>query len=932
MVMLLLGALVTPASPATAEDVPVHEESLRIAGTPEADGSPAELDVSILTTDQDQARPAVVLAHGFGGTKADSLSAGRTLARAGYTVITYTARGFGKSGGSIHLDHPDFEGRDAIKIIDLAAGRPEVRKDGGDPVIGFAGGSYGGAISLMAAGLDQRVDAIVPAFTWHSLSQALFPQYASTGAPQSPAGLSPIDETGVFKQRWAALFFLGAAGAGSAAGPGGACGRFSPELCAGYTKTATTGRPDPALIELLDASSTAPLLPKITAPTLILHGEQDTLFPLDHADANFLGLPDNTPAAMRWVSGGHDSVIALDDLLPEVTDWFDRYLDPSRPEPSPSRPESSPSRPERVEGFSYVIPETALVGRPDDDSEAERFDLPAYPGRGGPFDTDEIRLTGEPQTMISPPGGSPAAMTSLPGTGTGLSGLQTAAGYGLAVLPGQSATFTSAPLDEPRTVVGSGTANLSVTSSTSTATLFIALWDLGPERDDGQPSTATLPQRTVAPLHLTGLTPGTTKTVQVTLPPVAHRVPVDHRIQLVVSSTDQAYAVPNEAASYTISMDQAGALDQAGVLTLPRVAGTAVESTNLDVPWPLVLVVAGLLIAALIAAVVLWLRRRVVPVRPELRDTPLVVEDLVKTYGDGFKAVDGVSFGAERGQVVGLLGPNGAGKTTTLRMMVGLIRPDSGTVLVAGQSIHPGADVLGSVGALIEGPGFLPHLTGLQNLNVYWEATGRPPEEAHLEEALEIAGLGSAIDRRVLGYSQGMRQRLGIAQAMLGLPELLLLDEPTNGLDPPQIKEMRRVLEEYAASGRTVVVSSHLLAEVEQTCSHVVVMHQGEVILSGAVSDLTATEDVTMIGFAPGTDVDSAARVVQDLELYANVSTEGLRVHGPLPRAEVVRALVNAGFMIDSVDGHRQLEEVFMRLVLPDSAGDDQRAEEVADA
>ena len=148
-----------------------------------------------------------------------------------------------------------------------------------------------------------------------------------------------------------------------------------------------------------------------------------------------------------------------------------------------------------------------------------------------------------------------------------------------------------------------------------------------------------------------------------------------------------------------------------------------------------------------------------------------------------------------------------------------------------GEPVHGGADVLGSVGAFIEGPGFLPHLTGRQNLRAYWAATGRPLAEAHLEEALAIAGLGSALDRKVRGYSHGMRQRLGIAQAMLGLPSLLVLDEPTNGLDPPQIKAMRAVLADYAAAGRTVVISSHLLSEVEHTCSHVVVMDQGKVML-----------------------------------------------------------------------------------------------------
>jgi ABC-2 type transport system ATP-binding protein len=172
--MLAALSLIYPSVPAHAQDK-VIETELMVPGTPEADGEPVKLDTTILTTDPATPRPAIVLAHGFGGTKADSEPTARTLALAGYTVIIYTARGFGASGGLIHLDNPGYEGADARKLIDLAASRPEVAKDGDDPVIGFAGASYGGALSFLAAGLDPRVDAIAPAFTWHSLREALFP-------------------------------------------------------------------------------------------------------------------------------------------------------------------------------------------------------------------------------------------------------------------------------------------------------------------------------------------------------------------------------------------------------------------------------------------------------------------------------------------------------------------------------------------------------------------------------------------------------------------------------------------------------------------------------------------------------------------------------------------------------------------------------------
>jgi ABC-2 type transport system ATP-binding protein len=167
------------------------------------------------------------------------------------------------------------------------------------------------------------------------------------------------------------------------------------------------------------------------------------------------------------------------------------------------------------------------------------------------------------------------------------------------------------------------------------------------------------------------------------------------------------------------------------------------------------------------------------------------------------------------------------------------LKPTQGQITLFGHPVFFGSTVLSRVGALVEGAGFLPHLSGRENLELYWKASGREGEP-YFEEVLEIADLGTAIDRKVKAYSQGMRQRLGIAQAMLGKPDLLMLDEPTNGPDPPQIKAMREVMKTYAQTGRTVIVSSHMLSEVEQTCSHVVVMHRGQLIATGEVADLLA--------------------------------------------------------------------------------------------
>jgi ABC-2 type transport system ATP-binding protein len=203
----------------------------------------------------------------------------------------------------------------------------------------------------------------------------------------------------------------------------------------------------------------------------------------------------------------------------------------------------------------------------------------------------------------------------------------------------------------------------------------------------------------------------------------------------------------------------------------------------------------------------------------------------------------------------------------------------------------------------------------MDNLRAFWRATGRPQAQARFDVALEIAGLGKDVHRRVRTYSHGMRQRLAIAQAMLGLPDLLVLDEPTNGLDPPQIREMREVLRSYAATGRTVVVSSHLLAEVEQTCTHVVVMHRGRLVAQGEVATLVGAATALVV------DVDDPARaaaVAAGVPGARDVETTPtglvLRLVGT-PRADLVRALVASGLSVDRVAPQHGLEEAFLSLV-----------------
>ncbi|MFM2076489.1 MAG: hypothetical protein RJA49_379, partial [Actinomycetota bacterium] len=193
-----------------------------------------------------------------------------------------------------------------------------------------------------------------------------------------------------------------------------------------------------------------------------------------------------------------------------------------------------------------------------------------------------------------------------------------------------------------------------------------------------------------------------------------------------------------------------------------------------------------------------------------MSDPIVSTEGLSKHFGD-VAAVHDVSFAVEQGQVYGLLGPNGAGKTTILRMLTGLEKPSAGVARLFGTVVEPSSRQLLRVGAMVEQAAFVPHLSGMRNLRLWWEAGGTSMGEADLEGALAIAGLDDAIHRKVRTYSQGMKQRLGFARLLLGRPELLILDEPTNGLDPGEIREIRELIGRLTSAGSTVLLSSHHL-------------------------------------------------------------------------------------------------------------------------
>jgi ABC-2 type transport system ATP-binding protein len=291
--------------------------------------------------------------------------------------------------------------------------------------------------------------------------------------------------------------------------------------------------------------------------------------------------------------------------------------------------------------------------------------------------------------------------------------------------------------------------------------------------------------------------------------------------------------------------------------------------------------------------------------------TIVETHSLAKRYGSGVLAVDSVDMSVRRGEVYGFLGPNGAGKTTTLRMLVGLIRPTSGTVTIAGHS--PGDPAgLAKIGSLIESPGFYPYLSGRENLRVVADLAG--VNHKRVEETLDMVELGSRAGRTFSTYSTGMKQRLGVAAAVLKDPELLILDEPTNGLDPQGMAEMRKLIKDIGQGDRTVLLSSHLLGEVEQICDRVGVISNGHLVKQATVQELLGEKGV-MVRAEPS---DQATEVLTKMFGAASVVREDGYFHlktDPSRSMEINRQLTTAGIGVSELRPfERSLEEVFFQL------------------
>jgi ABC-type multidrug transport system ATPase subunit len=284
---------------------------------------------------------------------------------------------------------------------------------------------------------------------------------------------------------------------------------------------------------------------------------------------------------------------------------------------------------------------------------------------------------------------------------------------------------------------------------------------------------------------------------------------------------------------------------------------------------------------------------------------------LGKRYGERIVAVDRLDLRVRRGEVYGFLGPNGAGKTTTLRMLLGLVRPTSGSALVLGAP--PGSpEGLARIGALIETPAFYPFLSGRDNLRVLARHAGVP--EARIDGVLEEVALSARAGDRFRTYSLGMKQRLGIAAALLKDPELLILDEPTNGMDPAGMAEMRGFIRGLGRGRRTVLLSSHLMGEVEQVCDRVGVISRGTLVREGTVDELRGREGL-WLRVQP---LEQAERVVAGLRGVEQVARVdgGLRVAADRAAAAAInRALVEAGVAVSELRPERaSLERVFLEL------------------
>ena len=295
-------------------------------------------------------------------------------------------------------------------------------------------------------------------------------------------------------------------------------------------------------------------------------------------------------------------------------------------------------------------------------------------------------------------------------------------------------------------------------------------------------------------------------------------------------------------------------------------------------------------------------------------NSAIITEHLTKRYHQRV-AVDNLNLELRQGEIFGFLGPNGAGKTTTVSMLLGLVRPTSGRAIVLGHDVQKEPEqALRGVGAMIEAPAFYPYLSAHDNLRVLAHMSALPARR--IDEVLALVDLASCAKDKFKSFSQGMKQRLGIAAALLHEPQLIILDEPTNGLDPAGQREMRRLIHSLAESGRTIFLCSHLLHDVEQVCQHVAILKQGKIIAQGRVADLLRRGQRVQVRV--GAEVAKADGLLRSLAWVSGVEQHGnaLLVHAPAERAAEINALlIQHGVPVAEIRAEEQrLEEFFLEV------------------
>ena len=510
----LVAAIFLTALPIIPISAQANSVQVRSIDTAEA----VSLDTSLYLPKQVPA-PAIMIAHGFGGSKDSVASDAQFFADKGFVVLTWTARGFGKSTGQISMNAPTAEVADTRKLISYLARNKNVVQDAsGDPRVAIMGSSYGGANALMTASFDKRIDAVVSDITWSNLQNDLFPQNAAD-----------VKEAGPFKKVWAATFFTAVSLQNAYLGE---CGTFTDIWCSAYTNAALNGKPSGADSQLLASVSPINYVDSISAPTLLSQGQADSLFPLNEsfntAKAINKANP-QLPLSMIWHAGGHDGGFDQAQYLrDQYLRWFEKHL-----------------LKKAIDFPAFQFTRTnGSISLQDSTVIPKVFSSSTLPVNAA---TQSLQLVTPTVAMAYPIGGVPSAISALPGIGSAgaLASrvASTIAGFSPAFLPGQSGLLESAPLTKPISVVGPSSIKVRITSTSGDATLFFSLVTKSPGGAISQPNGV------VAPVYIKDI-PQTGTEVVVNLPATILDASVGDVIAVGISSTDQGYELPKPSRFY----------------------------------------------------------------------------------------------------------------------------------------------------------------------------------------------------------------------------------------------------------------------------------------------------------------------------------------------------------------------------------------------